>query len=99
MLDNETALYLAFSTQVPIMKVNYIEPINVININNLLQKSQNYPDVYFYFENKNITIYNGTIYQGNIANNYQYSQEYSIYVLNTTNVNTLYKDNLIIYIK
>jgi hypothetical protein len=98
-LDKETAKYLAFSTQIPIMKINYIEPINVININNLLQESQNYPDVYFYFENENITIYNGTIYQGNVANNYQYSQEYGIYVLNTTNVNDLYKDNLILYIK
>ncbi|MGC9133116.1 MAG: hypothetical protein ACP5GJ_01790 [Nanopusillaceae archaeon] len=98
-LDKETAKYLAFSTQIPIMKINYIEPINIININNLLQESQNYPDIYFYFENENITIYNGIIYQGNVANNYQYSQEYSIYVLNTTNVNDLYKDNLIIYIK
>jgi hypothetical protein len=98
-LDNQTALYLAFSTQIPYIEINYIKPINVINLNNLINLSKNYQNAYFYFNNLNITIFNGTIYQGNIVNNYIYSENFNIYVLNTTMVNTLYKDQLTIYIK
>jgi uncharacterized protein (DUF486 family) len=98
-LDNQTALYLAFSTQVPYIEINYIKPINVINLNNLVNLSENYQNAYFYFNNLNITIFNGTTYQGNIINNYTYSESFNIYVLNNTMVNTLYKDQLIIYIK
>ncbi|MFP3289820.1 MAG: hypothetical protein RXN31_01215 [Candidatus Nanopusillus acidilobi] len=98
-LDKQTALYLAFSTQIPYIEINYIKPINVINLNNLVNLSENYQNVYFYFNNLNITIFNGTIYQGNIVNNYTYSENFNIYVLNNTMVNTLYKDQLIIYIK
>ncbi|BFI73202.1 hypothetical protein YN1_1890 [Nanoarchaeota archaeon] len=98
-IDYSTAEYLSFSTQIPILKINYIEPINVININNLISISSNYPNIYFYFKNLNITIYNGTVYQGNIVNNYEYSQQYNVYILNNTVVNTLYKDKMIIYIK
>jgi hypothetical protein len=98
-LDNQTALYLAFSTQVPYIEINYIKPINVINLNNLVNLSENYQNAYFYFNNLNITIFNGTTYQGNIINNYTYSENLNVYVLNTTMVNTLYKDQLIIYIK
>ncbi|MDT7890500.1 MAG: hypothetical protein RQ869_00315 [Candidatus Nanopusillus sp.] len=98
-LDRQTALYLAFSTQIPYIEINYIEPINTINLNNLINISKNYQDVYFYFNNLNITIFNGTIYVGNIANNYRYSESFNIYVLNNTMVNTLYKDQLTIYIK
>jgi len=39
------------------------------------------------------------MYQGNIVNNYTYSENFNIYVLNNTMVNTLYKDQLTIYIK
>jgi len=98
-LDRQTALYLAFSTQIPYIEINYIKPINVINLNNLVNLSENYQSVYFYFNNLNITIFNGTIYQGNIVNNYTYSENFNIYVLNNTMVNTLYKDQLTIYIK
>nr|MCG2883058.1 hypothetical protein [Candidatus Nanopusillus sp.] len=98
-LDKQTALYLAFSTQIPYIEINYIKPINVINLNNLVNLSENYQNVYFYFNNLNITIFNGTIYQGNIVNNYTYSEIFNIYVLNNTMVNTLYKDQLTIYIK
>jgi hypothetical protein len=98
-LDGQTALYLSFSTQIPYIEINYIKPINVINLNNLINLSKNYQDAYFYFNNLNITIFNGTIYQGNIVNNYTYSENFNIYVLNTTMVNTLYKDQLTIYIK
>jgi hypothetical protein len=98
-LDNQTALYLAFSTQIPYIEINYIKSINVINLNNLVNLSENYQNIYFYFNNLNITIFNGTIYQGNIVNNYTYSENFNIYVLNTTMVNTLYKDQLTIYIK
>ena len=98
-LDRQTALYLAFSTQIPYIEINYIEPINAINLNNLINISKNYQDVYFYFNNLNITIFNGTIYVGNIVNNYRYSESFNIYVLNNTIVNTLYKDQLTIYIK
>jgi len=98
-LDKQTALYLAFSTQIPYIEINYIKPINVINLNNLINLSENYQNAYFYFNNLNITIFNGTIYQGNIVNNYTYSENFNIYVLNTTMVNTLYKDQLTIYIK
>jgi len=98
-LDKQTALYLAFSTQIPYIEINYIKPINVINLNNLVNLSENYQNVYFYFNNLNITIFNGTIYQGNIINNYTYSEIFNIYVLNNTMVNTLYKDQLTIYIK
>jgi hypothetical protein len=98
-LDGQTALYLAFSTQIPYIEINYIKPINVINLNNLINLSKNYQNAYFYFNNLNITIFNGTIYQGNIVNNYKYSENFNIYVLNTTMVNTLYKDQLTIYIK
>jgi|GEM_PF-5638841 len=98
-LDGQTALYLAFSTQIPYIKINYIEPINVINLNNLINISKNYQDVYFYFNNLNITIFNGTVYVGNIVNNYRYSESFNIYVLNNTIINALYKDQLIIYIK
>ncbi|MFP3284020.1 MAG: hypothetical protein RXO65_01035 [Candidatus Nanopusillus acidilobi] len=98
-LDKQTALYLAFSTQIPYIEINYIKPINVINLNNLVNLSENYQNVYFYFNNLNITIFNGTIYQGNIVSNYTYSESFNVYVLNTTMVNTLYKDQLTIYIK
>jgi hypothetical protein len=98
-LDRQTALYLAFSTQIPYIEINYIKPINVINLNNLVNLSENYQNAYFYFNNLNITIFNGTIYQGNIVNNYTYSESFNIYVLNNTMVNTLYKDQLTIYIK
>jgi len=98
-LDKQTALYLAFSTQIPYIEINYIKPINIINLNNLINLSENYQNAYFYFNNINITIFNGTIYQGNIVNNYTYSESFSVYVLNTTIVNTLYKDQLTIYIK
>ncbi|MFP3256357.1 MAG: hypothetical protein RXO36_00890 [Candidatus Nanopusillus acidilobi] len=98
-LDKQTALYLAFSTQIPYIEINYIKPINVINLNNLVNLSENYQNAYFYFNNLNITIFNGTIYQGNIVNNYTYSENFNIYVLNNTMVNTLYKDQLTIYIK
>jgi len=98
-LDKQTALYLAFSTQIPHIEINYIEPINVINLNNLINISKNYQDVYFYFNNLNITIFNGTVYVGNIINNYRYSEIFNIYVLNNTITNALYKDQLIIYIK
>jgi hypothetical protein len=98
-LDKQTALYLAFSTQIPYIEINYIKPINVINLNNLINLSENYQNAYFYFNNLNITIFNGTIYQGNIVNNYTYSENFNVYVLNTTMVNTLYKDQLTIYIK
>jgi len=98
-LDNQTALYLAFSTQIPYIEINYIKPINVINLNNLINLSKNYQNAYFYFNNLNITIFNGTISQGDIVNNYTYSESFNIYVLNTTMVNTLYKDRLTIYIK
>jgi hypothetical protein len=98
-LDEQTALYLAFSTQIPYIEINYIKPINAINLNNLVNLSKNYQNAYFYFNNLNITIFNGTIYQGNIVNNYKYSESFNVYVLNTTMVNTLYKDQLIIYIK
>jgi hypothetical protein len=98
-LDGQTALYLAFSNQIPYIEINYIKPINVINLNNLVNLSENYQNVYFYFNNLNITIFNGTIYQGNILNNYTYSESFNVYVLNTTMVNTLYKDQLTIYIK
>jgi hypothetical protein len=98
-LDRKTALYLSFSTQIPYIEINYIRPINVINLNNLINLSKNYQNVYFYFNNLNITIFNGTIYQGNIVNNYKYSENFNIYVLNNTMVNTLYKDQLTIYIK
>ncbi|EOD42591.1 putative membrane or secreted protein [Candidatus Nanobsidianus stetteri] len=98
-LDKQTALYLAFSTQIPYIEINYIKPINVINLNNLINLSKDYQKAYFYFNNLNITIFNGKIYQGNIVNNYTYSENFNIYVLNTTMVNTLYKDQLTIYIK
>ena len=98
-LDKQTSLYLAFSTQIPYIEINYIKPINVINLNNLVNLSENYQNAYFYFNNLNITIFNGTIYQGNIINNYTYSENFNIYVLNNTMVNTLYKDQLTIYIK
>jgi hypothetical protein len=98
-LDEQTALYLAFSTQIPYIEINYIKPINAINLNNLINLSENYQNAYFYFNNLNITIFNGTIYQGNIVNNYKYSESFNVYVLNTTMVNTLYKDQLTIYIK
>ena len=98
-LDKQTALYLAFSTQIPYIEINYIKPINVINLNNLINLSENYQNVYFYFNNLNITIFNGTTYQGNIVNNYTYSENFNIYVLNNMMVNTLYKDQLTIYIK
>ncbi len=98
-LNEQTALYLAFSTQIPYIKINYIEPINVINLNNLINISKNYQDMYFYFNNLNITIFNGTVYMGNIVNNYRYSKSSNIYVLNNTIINALYKDQLIIYIK
>jgi hypothetical protein len=98
-LDRQTALYLAFSTQIPYIEINYIEPINVINLNNLINISKNYQDAYFYFNNLNITVFNGTVYVGNIVNNYRYSESFNIYVLNNTMVNTLYKDQLTIYIK
>jgi hypothetical protein len=98
-LDKQTALYLAFSTQIPYIEINYIKPINVINLNNLISLSENYQDVYFYFNNLNITIFNGKTYPGNIVNNYTYSENFNVYVLNTTMVNTLYKDQLTIYIK
>jgi len=98
-LDGQTALYLAFSTQIPYIEINYIKPINVINLNNLINLSKNYQNAYFYFNNLNITVFNGTIYPGNIVNNYTYSENFNIYVLNTTMVNTLYKDQLTIYIK
>jgi hypothetical protein len=98
-LDRQTALYLAFSTQIPYIEINYIKPVNVINLNNLINLSENYQNAYFYFNNLNITIFNGTIYPGNIVNNYTYSENFNIYVLNTTMVNTLYKDQLTIYIK
>ncbi len=98
-LDEQTALYLAFSTQIPNIEINYIEPINVINLNNLINISKNYQDAYFYFNNLNITIFNGTVYVGNIVNNYKYSESFNIYVLNNTIINALYKDQLIIYIK
>ncbi|MFP3167014.1 MAG: hypothetical protein RXQ68_01130 [Candidatus Nanopusillus sp.] len=98
-LDKQTAIYLAFSTQIPYIEINYIKPINVININNLVNLSENYQNVYFYFNNLNITIFNGTIYQGNIVNNYKYSENFNVYVLNNTMINTLYKDQLTIYIK
>jgi len=98
-LDRQTALYLAFSTQIPYIEINYIKPINIINLNNLVNLSENYQNAYFYFNNLNITIFNGTIYQGNIVNNYTYSENFNIYVLNNTMVNTLYKDQLTIYIK
>jgi hypothetical protein len=98
-LDKQTALYLAFSTQIPYIEINYIKPINAINLNNLVNLSENYQNVYFYFNKLNITIFNGTIYQGNIVNNYTYSEIFNIYVLNKTMVNTLYKDQLTIYIK
>jgi len=98
-LDKQTALYLAFSTQIPYIEINYIKPINVINLNNLVNLSKNYQNAYFYFNNLNITIFNGTIYPGNIVNNYTYSEKFNVYVLNTTMVNTLYKDQLTIYIK
>ncbi|MFZ8856061.1 MAG: hypothetical protein ACO2OX_02620 [Candidatus Nanopusillus sp.] len=97
-LDRQTALYLAFSTQIPYIEINYIEPINVINLNNLINISKNYQDAYFYFNNLNITIFNGTVYVGNIVNNYRYSEGFNIYVLNNTIINSLYKDQLIIYI-
>ncbi|MFP3317335.1 MAG: hypothetical protein RXN79_02940, partial [Candidatus Nanopusillus sp.] len=98
-LDNQTALYLAFSTQIPYIEINYIKPINVINLNNLINLSENYQNVYFYFNNLNITIFNGTINPGNNVSNYNYSENFNIYVLNNTMVNTLYKDQLTIYIK
>jgi len=98
-LDKQTALYLAFSTQIPYIETDYIKSINVINLNNLINLSENYQNAYFYFNNLNITIFNGTIYQGNIVNNYTYSENFNIYVLNNTMVNTLYKDQLTIYIK
>jgi len=98
-LDRQTALYLAFSTQIPYIEINYIKPLNVINLNNLINLSENYQNAYFYFNNLNITIFNGTIYPGNIVNNYKYSENFNVYVLNTTMVNTLYKDQLTIYIK
>jgi hypothetical protein len=98
-LDKQTALYLAFSTQIPYIEINYIKSINAINLNNLINLSENYQNAYFYFNNLNITIFNGTIYQGNIVNNYTYSENFNVYVLNTTMVNTLYKDQLTIYIK
>jgi len=98
-LDKQTALYLAFSTQVPYIEINYIKPINVINLNNLINLSKNYQNAYFYFNNLNITIFNGTINPGNNASNYNYSESFNVYVLNTTIVNTLYKDQLTIYIK
>jgi hypothetical protein len=98
-LDKQTALYLAFSTQIPYIEINYIKPINVINLNNLINLSENYQNAYFYFNNLNITIFNGTIYQGNIVSSYTYSESFNVYVLNTTIVNTLYKDQLTIYIK
>lgn len=98
-LDRQTALYLAFSTQIPYIEINYIKPINVINLNNLINLSENYQNAYFYFNNLNITIFNGTIYQGNIVSSYTYSENFNIYVLNNTMVNTLYKDQLTIYIK
>ncbi|PVU71453.1 hypothetical protein DDW05_00890 [Candidatus Nanobsidianus stetteri] len=98
-LDRQTALYLAFSTQIPYIEINYIKPVNVINLNNLINLSENYQNAYFYFNNLNITIFNGTIYPGNIVNNYTYSENFNVYVLNTTMVNTLYKDQLTIYIK
>jgi hypothetical protein len=98
-LDKQTALYLAFSTQIPYIEINYIKPINVINLNNLINLSENYQNVYFYFNNLNITIFNGTIYPGNNVSNYTYSESFNVYVLNTTMVNTLYKDQLTIYIK
>ncbi|MGC9079322.1 MAG: hypothetical protein ACP5G1_01140, partial [Nanopusillaceae archaeon] len=93
------ARFLAFSTQIPEMKINYIEEINAININNLVDISKNYPDAYFYIINANITIYNGTVYNGNLISNYKYSQLFDIYILNTKDVNSLYKDQMIIYIK
>jgi hypothetical protein len=98
-LDKQTALYLAFSTQIPYIEINYIKPINVINLNNLINLSKNYQNAYFYFNNLNITIFNGNIYQGNNVSNYTYSENFNVYVLNTTMVNTLYKDQLTIYIK
>jgi hypothetical protein len=98
-LDKQTALYLAFSTQIPYIEINYIKPINVINLNNLINLSENYQNVYFYFNNLNITIFNGTIYPGNNVSSYNYSESFNVYVLNTTMVNTLYKDQLTIYIK
>jgi len=98
-LDKQTALYLAFSTQIPYIEINYIKPINVINLNNLINLSENYQNAYFYFNNLNITIFNGTTYPGNNVSNYNYSENFNIYVLNNTMVNTLYKDQLTIYIK
>jgi len=98
-LDKQTALYLAFSTQIPYIEINYIKTVNAINLNNLINLSKNYQNVYFYFSNLNITIFNGTIYQGNIINNYIYSENFNVYILNNTRVNTLYKDQLTIYIK
>ncbi|MFP3131881.1 MAG: hypothetical protein RXQ77_00870, partial [Candidatus Nanopusillus sp.] len=98
-LDKQTALYLAFSTQIPYIEINYIKPINVINLNNLINLSENYQNAYFYFNNLNITIFNGKTYPGNNVSNYNYSESFNIYVLNNTMVNTLYKDQLTIYIK
>jgi hypothetical protein len=98
-LDKQTALYLAFSTQIPYIEINYIKTVNAINLNNLINLSKNYQNAYFYFSNLNITIFNGTIYQGNILNNYIYSENFNVYILNNTMVNTLYKDQLTIYIK